>query len=35
METAETMAANNEKPSGVPDGKREGQNIIYVYPVYE
>lgn len=22
------MAANNEKASGVPDGKREGQNII-------
>ena len=31
METAETMAANNEKPSGVPDGKREGQNIISGY----
>lgn len=31
METAETMVANNETPSGVPDGKREGQNIISGY----
>ncbi len=31
METAESIAANNEKPSGVLDGKHEGQNKIRGY----
>lgn len=31
METAETIAANNEQPRGVLDGSREGQNIVSGY----